>query len=308
MNRRTIFIVLVAVGLALPCAAQIALPIQLFPVTAKLAGAAGTDWMSSLSVSNLGDLPVDATALFFRENQNNIPLFGPSHEFTLEPGTTLTVQDVLGTWFPAQGDTKGFLVVFGETGAEEEDPFMLAATQRVFNNANPAATYGQAIPSSVLGLLVAPGTANLAGARSDDFVRTNVGVVNLSLTPLDVIVSTYGPDGDLLATASRRVRSFSLGQWSLTQLGVDALTAPGRVVVEVDPDSIIWDPCIGEDPDLEDLQGIFMAYMSRVDQVTGDAEFILAQSDWAGYLDLCGEQPSAVPVERLFGRNSSTIE
>lgn len=296
MIRRTALIVATVVCLAPQCMAQIALPIQVFPVTAKISGAAGTDWVSSLSVTNVGDVPADITALFFRENQNNLPLFGPSHEFTLEAGTTLTVGDVLGSWFPAEGDAKGFLVLLGESGADDQDPFMLAATERVFNNANPAATYGQAVPSAVLDLLVAPGTANLPGARWDDAVRSNVGVVNLSLFPLAVLITTHDADGAVVASVSKQVRSFSLGQWSLSQLGVGELNPPGSVVVEVDPDSIIWDPCIGEEPSLEDLQGIFMAYLSRVDQATGDAEFILGQNDWGGYLTLCGEQPPAIDI------------
>jgi hypothetical protein len=70
----------------------------------------------------------------------------------------------------------------------------------------------------------------------------------------------------------------------------------------VDPDTIFWDPCFGEEPELDDLQGIFLAYVSRVDEVTGDAEFILAQNNWSPYLEICGEQPEIVPVHRHFDR------
>jgi hypothetical protein len=41
---------------------------------------------------------------------------------------------------------------------------------------------------------------------------------------------------------------------------------------------------------IEDLQGIFISYMSRVDQATGNAEFLLGQNEWTGYDDLCGEE------------------
>jgi len=295
-----VFATLLAV--ASPSVAQIALPIHIFPVMAKLSGQAGTDWVSSASISNISDFEVTATALFFEEDQNNIPLLGPSHDFTLAPGTTTTVDDLLGSWFPSQGNTKGFLVVFGESDGGDDDPFMLTAAGRIFNNANPLATYGQTIPSSVLGLVVAPGVAGLPGARNDDAVRSNVGVVNLSILPIAVIITTYGSDGSVVASVQKNVKTFSLGQWSMSQLGVPSLSSPGRVEVQIDPDTITWDPCIGEDPDIDDLQGIFLAYISRVDQVTGDAEFVLAQNDWSSYLTLCGEQPTAIPVERLFSR------
>jgi hypothetical protein len=300
MTRRAIFIAAVMIGVTSPIAAQIALPVHIFPVTAKLAGAAGTDWMSSLSISNVGELPAEVSALFFRENQTNIPLLGPSHELTVAPGGTVTVEDVLGSWFPSQGNTKGFLVLLDEAGVEDEDPFTLVATQRIFNNANPAATYGQTVPSSVLGLLVAPATSTLPGARSDDAVRCNVGVLNFSLFPLDVLITTFDTDGAVVSSVGRRVAGFSLGQWSLTQLGVTTLTTPGRVEVVVDPDSITWDPCLGEDIGLEDLRGVLMTYLSRVDQATGDAEFILGQNDWGDYLTLCGEPMPQVEIAGLL--------
>lgn len=300
MHPRTAIIVLVGIASVSPCAAQIALPIQILPVMAKVSGAAGTDWMSSLSVSNIGHETADVTALFFREDQSNIPLLGPSHVFVLGPGETLTTHDVLGEWYPSEGNTKGFLVVIGESDTSEEDPFVLSVAGRVFNNANPEATYGQAVPSGILGLMVAPGASNLTGARLDEHVRSNLGVVNLSLFPLDMVITTFGADGTILSSVQRRVQSYSLSQWSLSQLGVASLGTPGRIEVKVDPNSITWDPCFGEQPDLDDLQGIFMTYLSRVDQVTGDADFMLGSSDWYDYIARCEEVPSMIPAHLPF--------
>jgi hypothetical protein len=297
-----IFVMATVMGIAVPCAAQISLPIHLLPVVAKLEGAADTDWVSSVTVSNVGELEADVTALFFREERNNTPIFGPTHVFSLEAGETVTAEDVLGDWFPGQGDTKGFLLILGDAvGGGEQDQAVLAVKGRIFNNADPSATYGQTVPSSMLGLVVAPGHANLAGARSDPLVRSNVGVMNLGLAPLDLIISTYAADGSMLAAVRKSVRVFSLGQWSLGQLGVPELSTPGRVEVMVDPDSITWDPCFGDDPGLEDIRGIFLAYMSLVDGVTGDAEFVLGQNDWREYVELCGEPSRLLPRQLLLG-------
>lgn len=288
MHRKYVIAVLVVVAVAAPSLAQVALPIHVVPAIAKLRGAAGTDWMSSLSISNVSSEAANVSVMFFRENQTNVPLLVPTEQLMIGAGETATVEDVLGTWFPSQGDTKGFLVLWGEAPGTDEDPFLLTVAGRVFNNANPSATYGQAVPSGVLAVAVAPAISNLPGARFDDAVRSNVGVVNLSILPLDVIISVFAADGSLVATTTRQVRSFSLSQWSLAQLGAPALSPPGRVEVKVDPASISWDPCLGADPQLDDLQGIFLSYLSRVDQVTGDAEFVLGQSDWFDYLELCG--------------------
>jgi hypothetical protein len=130
-------------------------------------------------------------------------------------------------------------------------------------------------------------------------VRTNVGALNLTLMPLDLIITIYDADGSVAATASRRVPTFSLVQWSLAQLGVTSLSTPGHVEVSVDPDTISWDPCITDlELELEDLRGFFMAYMSRVDQATGDAEFIQGQTDWLDFVEMCG-LPDLNLVQRL---------
>jgi hypothetical protein len=299
--RSTVGFVLIVAALALPVSsqAQIAAPLHILPVIAKVSGVADTDWMTSLSVSNAGPFDADVTAMFFRENQNNLPLLGPTETFALESGQTLTVDDVLGTWFPTQGDTKGFLVLLATATDGGEEAVMLTSAGRIFNNADPSATYGQTVPSTLLGLAVAPARSIMPGARWDDAVRTNVGVINLTLLPLDVLMTTYDANGAVIASASKRIRAFSLGQWSLAQLGADELSTPGRVEVSVDPDTISWDPCIDVlEPDLDDLRGLFTAYMSRVDQVTGDAELIQGQTEWTEYTELCGE-PVPTVAHRL---------
>jgi hypothetical protein len=296
-------LVAAAIAASAPCQAQIAAPLQILPVVAKVSGAADTDWVTSLSMSNLSSVEASVSALFFRENQNNVPLLNPTETFVLGPGDTLSVGDVLGSWYPTQGDTKGYLVLLASATDLSDEAILLSAAGRVFNNADPSATYGQTVPSTLLSLAVAPGSAAMPGAQWDEAVRTNVGVLNLTLWPLDVMITIYDADGTVLATSPRRIRTFSLGQWSLAQLGVDNLSTPGRVEVSVDPDSISWDPCYEDlDLDPDEVRGLFMAYMSKVDQVTGDAEFVQGQTDWSDYLELCGE-PLPTAVRLLpFGR------
>jgi hypothetical protein len=277
---------------AMPAAAQLAAPAHIVPVIAKTGGVAGTDWMTTISMSNVSDATIDVTALFLRENTTNIPPFVPTETFALDGGRTMTVEDVLRTWYPAQGDTKGALVLLAELrGAGEGEYAQLTAATRIFNNADPAATYGQGVVSSLLGLMVAPGRLVLTGARFDDAVRSNVGVVNISASNTYFIITAYHADGAEVATVRQRVRAFSMSQWSLQQLGVAAMTIPGRVEIMIDPATVTWDPC-DQDPENLDLEGAaFLAYMSRVDQATSDAEFSPGQSDWKAYTDLCGENP-----------------
>lgn len=269
--------------------AQIVSPFHVVPVVAKVAGAAGTDWMTSMWVSNTSDVRADVTVTFYRENTDNTPFEGPSRVFSLDPGQTLTVPDVLGSWFPGQGNTKGFLMLLAEPATGDGDA-LLAVSARVFNNANPSATYGQTVSSSLFSLLFGRGVAVMPGAQWDGGKRSNVGVVNIAGQPIDVVITTYGANGSVVATATRRINTFSMAQWSLQQLGVSNLSNPGRVEVMLDPDGITWDPC---DPLYSGLGafGAFIAYMSKVDGVTGDAEFSLAQNDWTTFAVDCGFEP-----------------
>jgi len=97
----------------------------------------------------------------------------------------------------------------------------------------------------------------------------------------------------VIASTTQRVKIFSMIQKSLQQLGVSELSTPGRVELRIDPDTITWDPCDIdlEELDLGSLKGLFIAYMSRGDQVTGDAEFILGSTDWREYVEECGGIP-----------------
>jgi hypothetical protein len=289
---KSVWLVL-AVGLVpFPCAAQLAAPLHLVPVVAKNSGVGGADWVTSISLSNVGDATIDVTAAFLREATTNIPPFVPSEAFPLTAGQTMTVEDLVGTWFPGQGNTKGTLVLLAElrTG-DEGDYARLAAATRIFDTANPAATYGQAVVSNLLGLMTAPGRLVLPGARSDPAVRSNLGVVNVSATATDYLITIHTADGVEVSAVRRRVPAFSMMQWSLEQLGAPTMSTPGLAEIVIDPDTVTWDPCQIdlEDPDLQ--AAAFFAYLSRIDQATSDAEFQPGQSDWKPYTDLCGDEP-----------------
>ena len=148
--------------------------------------------------------------------------------------------------------------------------------------------------------MTAPGRHVLTGVRSDAAVRSNVGVVNISATSTNFIITTFDADGVELASVSKRVRSFSMSQWNLEQLGVATLSTPGRVEIVIDPDTVDWDPC---DLDINNLDldtVLFLSYASRIDQATSDAEFQPGQSDWSAYQDLCGTSPGLTGVGPRF--------
>jgi len=280
----------VTLAFAFPALAQYALPTHLIPVVAKTAGASDTDWRSDLSVSNLSAFPVTVGVAFFREaTANSFPLFFPVN-LTLQAGETRTVEDVLGTLFPGQGNTKGALFILGEPAdAGDPDDVLLAVTSRTYNNADPLATYGQGVDSGFLAMAWGNGTSVLTGVRHDGRFRSNVGVLNLSPQSIQLLVTTFDATGAQVAQGTETVESFSLRQWGLDRLGVPSL-AGGRTEVQIDPSTITWDPC-STTGGVGFVPGFFLAYLSRVDQETGDAEFHLGQVDWTDYVTTCGEDP-----------------
>jgi hypothetical protein len=295
MNR---WAIVVTVGLAVAFSglaeAQISVsPFHIIPVVAKIKGDAGTDWVSDVSVSNISAGVADVTAIFFPEATNNsFPFFGKAsatYDLTLQAGQTLMVNDVIATWFPGQGDSiKGVLLIFGEADGDEA---LLAVATRTYNNADPSKTYGQGIGSGVLNVVWGSGTSVLTGVRHDNRFRSNIGVVNFTPLELTVLLDIYDASGTLVRQQIRTIETFSSRQYSLSSLGVNNL-AGGRVEVYVDPATITWNPCNAPMPGFEGLQfGAFIAYLSKVDSGSGDAEFAMGLSNWSEYADDCGEQP-----------------
>jgi hypothetical protein len=278
---------MMALAVAPSAQAQFASPFHVIPVVAKLTGGAGTKWQSDMAITNLSGKSVNVGLQFFREAQNNSFTGDFSKTITLAPGETRLVEDILGTFFPSEGSTKGVLLILSQDSGSGDDG-LLAVTTRTYNAANPSATYGQTVPSNFLGMIFGLGRSILPGVRYDSRFRTNIGVANLGPVPAPVIVKIYDASGALVSTMARTVESFSLRQWSLADLGAPNLVN-GRAEVQLDTGTQGFDPC---DPgSVPFVSTLLMTYFSKVDNATGDAEFGYGQLDWTDYADTCGTNP-----------------
>ncbi len=284
---RVVVLVVAALAAASAAHAQVIASEQLIPVVAKLTGGAGTKWQSDMAVYNLSSKTVQVGVQFFREAQNNAYTGVYPKTITLAAGETKLVEDVLGTLFPGEGNTKGWLLMqvlddgSGDLGS-------IAVTSRTYNAANPSATYGQTVPSNFFDIFFGKGKAILPGVRYDARYRTNIGVVNIGPSPAAVIVEIYNGAGALVSTTTHTVESFSLRQWSLADLGAPNL-ANGRAEVRIDPATAGFNPCDTGAGFF--LTPILMTYASSVDNTTGDAEFSFGQTDWTPYYGACGTYP-----------------
>ncbi len=288
--------------LAVPAAAQLASPVHVVPVVVKAAGFAGTDWRSDLAISNLSDATVTVGLAYFPEKQDNTWTMTFPVTLDLAPGETRVVDDVIGSLFPAWGDaTKGPLLVMVESSSGGTTSPRLAVTSRAYNAADPDATFGQTVPSTQLGVVSGEGVAVMTGVAQNARFRTNIGIVNLSsrmfptpaFTRLRARIRIRDASGDLLYDGVREVESLSLRQWNLERdFGITGLDG-GRVEVSVDPSSEGYDPCAVSYGFLgTSASPALIAYYSKVDNATGDAEFGIGQVDWERHATDCGESPT----------------
>lgn len=285
--------------------AQIAGPAQLLPVVVKAKGRAGTLWRSDVAITNLTDTTETVTAAYLPEKQANLPPLSHTHSITLGPNQSVLVEDIIGNWFPEFGDnTKGALLVYtGEPslgqvtahiqavlradGEGEASP-ALAVTSRAYNAADPNATYGQTVPPNLFSYFFGIASAKLTGVRQDSRFRTNIGVINLSPLSAPVQISVYDDAGQEVAQKTETIEAFSLRQWNLKdEFGVDGLQN-GLADLRVEPSTANLDPC-GDTAG--SLSPLLMAYYSKNDNATGDAEFAIAQADWRDYAAQCSESP-----------------
>ncbi len=275
--------------------AQFASPVHILPVVVKAKGQVGTDWRSDVMISNLAARQVSVGVDYFPEGSTNTFSANPGKTFTMAAGETKVVQDVIGSWFPQYGtNTKGMLWLMVEDDGSP-DPALLAVSSRAYNAADPAATFGQTVAPNILGMVFGLGRSILTGTQQDSTARTNIGVVNLSPLDTTVEVSIFDANGALKTKVLRGVKGLSMAQWSLPSLGVSSLTL-GRVEVRPDPNAPGFEPC-GNPSQVFNLSMV-MAYSSKVQQSTGDAEFNVGQVEWEEFKIECG---GSSPVDDCNG-------
>jgi hypothetical protein len=259
--------------LAMPASAQEIFDTQVFTVIARGAGLGDTQWVTDLTVFNPTGAEVTIGIQFFPSGQDN--LFDPTfpNRLVLAPGETLMVEDVLLNTFGLDEDIKGTMAMVADPNyltENQEDAAILAVT-RTYNTGGAEGTFGQTVPSLVSTLNVGWASSFITGARNDEAFRSNLGIASTSaLSAIRVYYRILDQGGTVLVEGSKRLRIASMNQWSFEQLGVGVVEGPLTVELWLDPANMEEDPC---EPD---FPAGFMAYVSKVDNGTGDAEFLTA--------------------------------
>ncbi len=230
------------------------------PVVARTPGLNGTVWSTSLEIHNPSDGIVQIALFFNRSNANNTTP-AASAQAEIQPKGALVLDDLLAEAFELSDDAGSLDIVSSEP---------VFAHARIANFGGVSGSFGQsaiAVPVAwALGEDDVPGTnpeagnATLFECREDADFRCNLGIANVANVPLAVTVTAWiGPDavGTPLALD---LEPFSHTQVNrvLQAMGISA-TGGVRLEVSAGPGS----------------SGRFFAYMSSVDNQSGDAVFLL---------------------------------
>lgn len=313
---RRLLVAFICLLVAVPaCLAQIPSYFHVIPAAGKAKGNAGTDWVTDVSIANVGAKSGTIGVHYFRSGQANTFNGTFAKTLSLGAGKSVFVKDVIASWFPQFGaSTTGFLVIGDITtplNCQSEDlGLMLVVSSRTYNNADPNKTYGQSVPSALMHINFTRVPSIITGVRHSNGVpgaRSNAGVANLSTIPIAVRVTVTDDNGNTVGSGVKSVPPLSLGQWSLSDFGVTTLNS-GRLTFMLEPGSVVVDPCDQPDqpPACVDRcqsgcngaysfssSGSFVGYVSKVDNGSGDAEFLLPAVDWFAYDTECAATGSS---------------
>jgi len=216
------------------------------PGIAKVSGAAGTNWVSDLTVLNTSTTGATATVeLWVRDAANGTP----AHKtLTLAAGQSLRLADVLPKLFNMNDGAAAFRVLASAGVLLDARTFNLVSTG-TYGQYVPAMTLGDAVTASSPGcfLMVAQGSA----------FRTNFGMVNAGKGTVDLEVSLFDAGGNRVGST----RTFHLAERAVLQANriVEQFTSSGfggGYIVATVPSSF--------------ADGAVHPFTTVVDQKTGD--------------------------------------
>lgn len=234
---------------ALPAGAQFVAPGGVIPVVANLPGLNDTRWRSDVSILNVTAESTQVMLQLYPEIRGGSPAFDPitSDAISIPPNGQVTLTNVVQSRFQLT-NVKGALWVLSLDGTP------LVVTSRTFTVDTSGGSFGQ----DVTGVLLA-GTAWAGGLRHDGFYRTNLGIFWPWDLPVGetarLDVSIHDQTGAEVGAGAVTFNQAGLQQVSLDSFGVQTLLDGYAVIT------------------CSDLAAVWYAYVSRVDQITGDAVF-----------------------------------
>jgi hypothetical protein len=205
---------------------------------------------------NAADEPADVFGAFLAKNRNNAAaVASPIFLATIPAHGTVELDDLVSALGNPE-KTGGLYLLAEAAGAGEPLPFLHVTSYTSTPNGAGQGAYGQGIPavaSHHAVKTVAP------GIFQSDQRRTNVGVLNTSSHWIELGITLLNASNTVTTTTSWLLAPYEQRQTSLTSFGISSMEGGTAVFVQTSPD------------------GTYCAYLSVVDQDTGDAVYLPAQ-------------------------------
>ena len=220
------------------------------PAAASAAGSNNTFWSTTGWFANQVSYPVELSAALLPPRQDNSGALSSLTAIGTVPANGfLEVTDLVAA-VGESGKTGGLYIVATANAAGLPATLVEATTTTFTPNPSGAGVYGQGLPA------VSAGTANqvvLPGVFQSSARRTNVGVLNTSASTLEVELAVTDASGQIVGITDWTLRPYEQRQTSVTNLGPSSISG-GWVLVRRTSSG-----------------GSFRAYLSVVDQSSGDA-------------------------------------
>lgn len=252
--RKMIFVLCLTVACA-ASATQIS-DFYVLPVAAHTNGANGTAWRTDVSIQNIQAKPLTVEMSLVATGEGLLDNIVALPGVTVPAGGSVIVPDILQN----QTQTSGALLVGGNQA--------FALTSRTYDK-TPAGTMGQTVsPATDIASdgNSATSTLYIPGLIANASFRTNIGLVMSATTPMTVVVSINGANGQTLGT---RTFNVAAGMTTHVQFGTPSVAAApfdaAGAVVRISAGT-----------------GTVIGYASIVDNGTGDASFVSGGTAAAG--------------------------
>ncbi len=178
---------------------------SLIPVATQTNGAGGTKWRTELALFNSGEQETVVTLVYISQAGES----WLTTTVALSAGESVSYDNALPELFGVESGLGAIEVSTNLT----QDPESIRISSRTFTGADDG-TYGQSVPR-----LLAPDSLNyITGIESNASFRTNVGLVNRSLSSISAEVSLLTSSGTVIETVTLEIDGRSFRQLPLSVL------------------------------------------------------------------------------------------
>jgi hypothetical protein len=220
----------------------------ILPSSAKVSGAAGSSWTTTLTLANAGADDALVTLRFLGHDGGGRSF--DEESLTVRTGTVVDLPDVLGTLFWRIQDFGAIRIA---TSSES------VAVQSETSTPSSSGTVGQALPAFGPADFAGVAPKTLAPIRENAAFRTNLVLANATEAPLVAHVALFDADGTLLGSRDVDLPPLGMTQLNRVAAALGALTLDlGRIAISTLTPG-----------------GLVAAYASVIDNATNDPRMLL---------------------------------